>query len=279
MVRDTAIWVLGSIGVSSFESETFLLNNTIIIPFRNAGQLPLCLTSLEVCEDIDQLAVSLVQHGGKEYEGEHHDLHLSHFYVYDRGSFHLSKLLNAAIKRARTEWVTILHPGILVPADFITKLEDAIANAQRQRCYFPIRYLDSSSTEDVETRFNSFYEAVIPNRDKWKRGSDTHGGYLIGTACFAVRTSRFVELGGYDERFSGGTLADIEFGRRWENAFGVPDCIECDLYHRWHRLGFYNDICANDALETRLFTELERNKFPHPEITENWWVFPQTADG
>jgi hypothetical protein len=255
-----------------------MLSNTIIIPFRNTVQLPLCLTSLEVCEDIDQVAVWLAQHGGNEYEGEHHDLHLSRLYVYDPGPFHLSKLLNAAIKRARTEWITILHPGILVPAHFITTLEDAVAGAHCRRCYFPVRYLDSSSTENVEAEFNSFYRSVIPNRSNWKRGSETHEGYLIGTACFAVRKSCFVDLGGYDERFYGGTLTDIEFGRRWWNTFGDPDHADCDLYHRWHRHGLHSDVCGNDVQEWHLFTELERNGFPHPEITKNWGMFPHTAE-
>jgi hypothetical protein len=252
-------------------------SNTLIIPFRHAAHIPLCLTSLEVCGDIDQHQILLAQHGGPMCEFGRDDLNLCHWYICDQEPFHLSKLLNGAIKRARTEWVTVLQPDVLVPFNFIATLETLQAEASSDRFYFPVRYLDSDTTQSVESRFNLFYERVIPSKSGWKRASETYGRFLIGSDCFTVRTSSYVELGGYDERFHDRALAGIDFGIRWLNANPPPACVDCHLFHRWCRTGSFEENPATEARERELFAEKQRDAFPPLSITREWGVF-QRAD-
>jgi predicted glycosyltransferase involved in capsule biosynthesis len=252
--------------------------NTIIIPFRRTASIPLCLTSLEVCGDIDQHNIILAQHGGMVHEFDRDDLPLRYWYVHDQDAFHYSKLVNGAVKRANSEWVTILQADVLVPFDFITQIENAQGEPANRLCYFPIRYLDSAATQGVESHFNSFYEQVVPFKAHWRRGTETHGRCLIGTVCFTVRTSSYLELGGLDERFHERGLATIDFGRRWFNAFGPPVCIDCHVFHRWARTGDCEEYPPLEISERSLLVEKERQGFPPPEITKQWGVFQQSAN-
>ncbi|MGA2441683.1 MAG: hypothetical protein ABSH08_12045 [Tepidisphaeraceae bacterium] len=252
--------------------------NTIIIPFRKSAHIPLCLSSLAVCEGVEQHGVMLAQHGGKYFEFEEDALRLIHWRVRDEGAFHFAKLLNAAIKRAHTEWVTILPPDLFVPADYITKLDATLANPACRRCYFPIRYLDSAATQSVETKFNDFYQWIIPCTLNWRRGSETYKRCLIGSECFAVRPACFLEVGGYDERFHQIALTNIEFSRRWLNVFGPPFCSDCHLFHRWGHAGLADDCCLGDAADRRLFAEREGMGFPPLQIADTWGVFPAPVE-
>ena len=250
-----------------------MASNAIIIPFRQTAHIPLCLASLEVCGDIEQHQIILAQHGGTPYDFNRHDLQLSHWHVYDQDVFHYSKLLNGAVKRVRTEWVTILQPDVLVPFDFIAQMELAQSEPYCGRFYFPIRYLDSTATQCVELRFNSLYERIIPEQERWRRGSEAYKRGVIGTECFSIRTSSYLELGGYDERFHERTLAHIDFGRRWLNVCVPPICVECHLFHRWRRTGFFEGSPGDQANERTLFAEKERQEFPPLAMTREWGMF------
>jgi len=251
-----------------------MASNTIIIPFRRTSEVPLCLTSLGVCEDIHLHKIILAQHGGPAVEFDRDDLPVCHWFVCNQETFHYSKLINGAVRRAQSEWVTILQPDVLVPFDFVIRLEEAQCGPHYRRCYFPIRYLDSAATQRVETRFNSFYEQIIPRKSQWRRGCETHEQCLIGTDCFTVRKSYYLDLGGFDEGFHDSALATVDFGRRWFNAFGPPDCVDCDLFHRWSRTNSFSQIEPTEVAERCLLVEKERGGFPPLEITKTWGVFP-----
>jgi hypothetical protein len=253
-----------------------LPTNTIIIPFRHAAHIPLCLTSLEVCGDIDQHKIILAQHGGMLYDFNRDDLRLKHWYICAQGPFHFSKLINGAVKRARTEWVTFLRHDVLIPADFIARLESAQSEIDAARYYFPIRYLDSETTHLAESHFNSFYERIVPEPEQFRRGCETYKQCLIGTDCFCVQTASYVALGGYDERFHSRSLAGIDFGRRWNNAYGSPVCLDCHLFHRWHRSSFYDENSTREKFEQAVFKEKEKQAFPPLAITGQWGIFEQS---
>jgi hypothetical protein len=263
----------GRVRLNAIYRRLDLPNNTIIIPFRHTAHLPLCLTGLEVCGDVDQHHIILAQHGGTQYDFQRDDLHLTHWFIPENTPFHLAKLLNGAVKRARTEWVTILSPDVLVPSDFIARIEDFQANRHIHRVYFPVRYLDSTATLCVELRFNSFYERIVPNKTWWRRGGETFKSFLIGSDCFSVRTARYLETGGYDEQFHDRTLAGLDFGCRWLNSFGPPACADCHLFHRWGRIGSLDENPAPDAHESSLFAEKQKLGFPPLPITREWGVF------
>ncbi|MGD0390948.1 MAG: hypothetical protein ABSC42_18540 [Tepidisphaeraceae bacterium] len=212
---------------------------SIIVPFRRLAPIPLCLTSLEVCEGIDEHQIILIQQGGKRFDFARQYLDAKYVHIADDGPFDLAKLQNAAVKIARTEWVTFLDPCLTVPPNFITVLESAGLARGHRLIYFPIRHLDSDTTELIARRFNSFYETVIPLAANWRLRCETYKGYPVGTDCFAVGRSDYLDAGGCDERYQESGLAQIDFAWRWLNKFGPPGRAACDVYHRWRRLEFW----------------------------------------
>jgi hypothetical protein len=215
------------------------MRTSIIIPYRRLAPIPLCLTSLGVCEGIEEHQVILIQQGGKRFDFDRQYLDVQYVHIADDGPFDLAKLQNIAVNIARTEWVTFLDPCLIVPPNFVTVLESAGSARGHRLIYFPIRHLDSDTTELIARRFNSFYEIVIPRAANWRLRCERYEGYPVGTDCFAVRRSDYLDAGGWDERYKRSDLAQIDFACRWLNKFGPPRRAVCDVYHRWRRLEFW----------------------------------------
>jgi hypothetical protein len=217
---------------------------SIIIPFRDPRPIPLCLTSLEFCEGISSHAVAVIQHGGRRIDANGRHLNLQYFYLPDDGPFHMARVYNLAVKAARTEWVTLLDPWLLVPPDFITTMEAEIFSEEGDLAYFPVRYLDSDATEQIAQRYNAFYENIIPVSDDWRLRGETFEGRTVGTDCIVVKRSAFLDMGGYDENYHDAHLAHLDFSCRWLNSYAPLRCATCQLYHRWSPLG----VCGCSAL-------------------------------
>jgi hypothetical protein len=243
---------------------------SIIIPFRRLAPIPLCLTSLEICEGIDQHPVILIQQGGNRFDFDRADLDFQYIHVPDDGPFNLGRLRNAAVKAARTEWVTLIDSCLIVPPNFLTFIEHSVFPHRHCLVYFPIRHLDSDTTELVAQQFNSFYERVIPSVADWRLRCETYKGYPVGTDCFTVQRSDYLDIGGYDERYKGSDLAHLDFACRWLNECGRPRRATCDLYHRWRRMEFCADDEVDEMQARKLFSEREDAGFPPIERSMYW---------
>ena len=238
------------------------MRTSIIIPCRRLAPVPLCLLSLEVCGGIEQHQIILIQQGGKRLDLGRPDLNLKYVHIADDGPFNLAKLQNAAVKTAGTELVTILDPCLVVPSNFLVFIEN-LAFARKDRLiYFPIRHLDSHISELIALRFNWFYEKVIPSAANYRLRSETYKGYPIGTECFTVPRSDYVDMGGYDERYTNSELAHIDFACRWLNEFGRPHRAKCDIFHRWRRLEFWTGETSDQVQARKHFAEQEQAGFP-----------------
>lgn len=235
---------------------------SIIIPFRDPRPIPLCLTSLEFCEGISSHAVAVIQYGGKRIDADGQYLNLQYFYLHDDGPFHMARAYNLAVKAARTEWVTLLDPWLLVPPDFITTMENEIFQEDNALGYFPIRYLDSDATDQITQRFNAFYENIIPVCDDWRLRGETYEGRTVGTECIVIKRSAFLDMGGYDENYHDPHLAHLDFSCRWLNAYSLLRPATCELYHRWIPIGSYGCGALRATAAQKYFADRHDAGFP-----------------
>jgi len=243
-------------------SETDVMRTSIIIPFRRLAPVPLCLASLEACVGIGEHQIILIQQGGKRLGFGRPELDLQYVYKPDDGPFNLGKLVNAAVEIARTDWVTVLDPCLVVPSSFLIFIENAGFARKHRLIYFPIRHLDSEVTDLIARRFDSFLERVIPIAANWRLRCETYKGYPVGTDCFAVPRLDYIDIGGYDEGYGGSDLAHIDFACRWLNEFGRPYRANCDVYHRWRRFEFWVGEATDEIQMRKHFAEREQAGFP-----------------
>ena len=244
------------------------MRTSIIVPYHRLAPIPLCLTSLAACRGIDEHRVILIHQGGERSDFDGPCLDVQYLHIADEGPFDLAKLQNAAVKIARSDWVTFLDPWLVVPPNFLTILESAVLVGRRRLIYFPIRHLDSDTTELIARRFNSFYESVIPSAANWRLRCETYKQYPIGTDCFAVQRSDFLDVGGFDERYKASSLGHIDFACRWLNEFERPRRAACDVYHRWRRLEFCQGDAFDETEAPRHFAQREQAGFP--PLVKDW---------
>ena len=224
--------------------------------------IPLCLAGLELCETVDQQSIILIQYGGRRIDFGKSDLRFQYIQLPEEGTFSLAKLRNVAVKSAATEWVTILNPWVVVPPDFLSFANDLAFAPQHSLIYFPIRHLDSDASGQINSRFNSFYQTVLPSAANWRLRCETYKGRTVGTECFTVRKADYLHIGGYDELYGGSYLAHLDFACRWLNAFGQPHRATCSVYHRWRRVEFGRDDPSHAALAREYFAVREATGFP-----------------
>lgn len=235
---------------------------SVIIPFRNATPIPLCLTSLEICEGISQHTVVIMQQGGRRIDVDRQDVALQYFFQPYDGPFNAGLLCNLAVKAAQTEYVTILNPWLIVPPNFLTVIEDEIFKHDYRLTYFPVRHLDSDTTVRITQRFNYFYENVIPISNEWRVRCEMYKSQLIGTDCFTIKRSDYLDLGGYDQYYRNTELAYLDFACRWLKAFGLPRRAPCDVYHRWRPLNCGEEHTLWAAASHHYFRKREMAGFP-----------------
>jgi hypothetical protein len=243
-------------------AETDLMRTSIIIPCHRLAPVPLCLKSLEACVGINEHQFILIQQGCKRFDFDKPGLVLRYAHIRDDGPFNLAKLLNAGVEIARTDWVTFVDPCLIVPPNFLISIENAASARKHRLIYFPIRHLDSDVTDLIAQRFDWFLQKVIPVAWNWRLRCETYNGYPIGTDCFAVLRSDYIDAGGFDEGYRRSDLAHIDFACRWLNESGRPYRGNCDVFHRWRRREFWTGESLYDIQARKHFAEQEQAGFP-----------------
>jgi hypothetical protein len=88
-----------------------------------------------------------------------------------------------------------------------------------------------------------------------------------------VRRSDYLDIGGYDERYKGSSVAHTDFACRWLNEFGRPHRASCDVFHRWRRMDFWPCEALEDIQARKFFAEREKAGFPPLDRDSYWGKF------
>lgn len=157
--------------------------------------------------------------------------------------YHLGRSNNKAIEEARGEIISVMDGDILVPSNFLSKLEEfhrrqgtAIVNLARHMCSRPVGVDNVHWTEqtiDYDLCLN-----VCPSKNDPIPRSVENKGPLI-----SAKRRYWVAVGGYDEHIiwsTGISRLGLDVTARLEILTGVKSKAlpNCSSVHPWHPQGF-----------------------------------------
>jgi|Deesub1362B_J571_1020462.scaffolds.fasta_scaffold00417_18 glycosyltransferase involved in cell wall biosynthesis len=169
--------------------------------------------------------------------------------------YHLGRIVNKALKLAKGEIISVMDGDLLVPPDFLIKLEEyhrrhdpAIVNLVRHMCERPVGVDKDNWTKQI-IDFERCLE-VCPTRDQPIPRTVANKGPLI-----SARKEFWEKIGGYDEHIiwsTGVSRLGQDVTARLEILTGVesialPDCF---AVHPWHPQGFRRDTISSQRMLT-----------------------------
>jgi cellulose synthase/poly-beta-1,6-N-acetylglucosamine synthase-like glycosyltransferase len=153
--------------------------------------------------------------------------------------WHLGKTINSGIKKSIGEILIIPDGDIIVPEDFLTKVEKIFNNSSPNLvCYF--RRWD----EPKEKHCEKSYDIKYLEESCELRNMTNYGG------CFAIRRDVFEEIGFYEEHevFLGPGANGMELYKRFRNKGLQIMWSDIKVYHPFHSFTGSSDKVSQDLI-------------------------------
>lgn len=204
------------------------------------------------------------------------DLHIQHLKVdYNGPSFPKAKAINHGVASGDAVWVSSFDVDCLVMPNWITFVERDIDNeAIQSRLVYRVHITNKNQCEDLELALLKLRVVGHPYRCPLDQLLRTPDGKLLGNSHFTMRKEKFLEVGGYDERFLGWNGEDREFMERVHHHLGEATlCPEARFYHLYHD---HEPDWKQKKLEGAnllLLAKARSNQYPLPRITKEWGKF------
>jgi predicted glycosyltransferase involved in capsule biosynthesis len=182
-----------------------------------------------------------VEQRGKEFEGQHN---VYYEFREETGLMHRTKMLNDGAKIAKTKFISAYDTDVFFKKDDTKRTMDALRSGKNYVLPFNGIFLDVARTAktQVEESLDAEFLPMIPHLVQ--RGNTIHGDLIrcivnnsVGGALFYNR-ERFLQLGGYNEKFISWGHEDNEIEHRFRMMGDPIFKIEnSNCYHLNHRRG------------------------------------------
>jgi hypothetical protein len=229
---------------------------TFVVPFRGAARLPALRATLASLHAQREMAVEciVVEQDARAYAVDL-PAGVRHVHLPDGGEWRKSRALNVGVSRARAPIVICHDADILVPDAYARQAREVIESgfevAQLGRLLF---YLDATVSADVIAAGSlQGRQRPLSAKQNWPGGS------------IVICRSTYLDLGGFDESFTGWGGEDNEFFDRclsrpfWRYGY-LP------FVHLWHAdQGEKIDVQAREQARTRLEQALCRDRLERIE--------------
>jgi Glycosyltransferase like family 2 len=260
---------------------TPLKTNSICFAYRNRPKhLELFFDALDIAASqaggrFDVYGCDATEYGEDAEEFKDVWPYLSIHWEWDdlqNGLFNKSRALNLAVSMSHTDYVTILDVDCVVPDNFLTNLDGLINDPKYAETKFAhrVRLVPQAYSQ----RMLSFgLDRIDQFKAKIKGFGIVTEDYLdkvIGCGNFTISRDKYIALGGYDERFVGHGLEDVDFNLRAQYHGIETHLIEdIDLLHVFHhKTPDWNDPAA-DAANRKLFHQNIKDGHPIPKASDS----------
>jgi hypothetical protein len=229
---------------------------TFVVPFRGAARLPaLRATIASLCAQREVAVECVVVEQDAQAYAVDLPAGVRHVHLPDGGEWRKSRALNVGVSHSRAPIVICHDADILVPDDYARQAREVLDSgfdvAQLGRLLF---YLDASVTADVIAG-----RSLVGHQRPFRAKQNWPGGSIV------IRRSTYLDLGGFDESFTGWGGEDNEFFDRclsrpfWRYGY-LP------FVHLWHAdQGEKIDAQAREHARTRLEQALRRDRLKRIE--------------
>ena len=255
------------------------LTNTVIIVHRDRPQhLEACLNALMVAqeklEDPQQTDVIIVECSKIPPQ---HSFPYSNISFPQPGMLNKAKAINFAVSNLTTDLITLLDVDTVMQDQFFEEINTffSIAENKDTRLGHRVRMVDKTYSEKVVRHgLTVFDNLVAPRPDRSPAALEDYKGIPTGNSHVTMLRANFIALGGYDERFCGYGLEDMDFNCRAAKKYPLHILPDNDTYHLWHptRTPFWNDEAAEHQ-NRQLFIQHEKEGWPDIE----WQYAPKVV--
>jgi predicted glycosyltransferase involved in capsule biosynthesis len=259
--------------------------NAVLIAHRNRNRyLKLCLDCLSVCNNPGVHQLVLIDQGSDSPPDDliaRIEKTFNVVYLKDNtsGPFHKTRLLNLAAQTSRANYLTVLDNDIMVPPFFLDALAGALQPIPNvgnvAKLSYHVRYLDPERSKIALENSPEWLEQNGFNIKDMPSAYESFEGMNIGNSQHTIERSLFFRTGGFDEKFVGYALEDIDLAVRVHKVIGDTRFLDCEFLHIDHPNDpdwKEPDHCTKNQL--RLSTKREEGWPSLPPLTDPAFIKP-----